>query len=125
MTVQCPYCETAYALPERLLGKRGARVRCRVCKRGFVVSRAMRHDPREGAEARAVARELLDSLAQNLGPALDEARGRGRLLATFGPDLVSAFDRYRARLGRRGDPDAFREALREAWGVDLTPPADS
>ena len=111
MTVQCPYCETAYALPERLLGKRGARVRCRVCKRGFVVSRAMR--------------QLLDSLAQNLGPALDEARGRGRLLATFGPDLVSAFDRYRARLGRRGDPDAFREALREAWGVDLTPQADS
>ena len=38
MTVQCPYCSTAYLLPERLLGERGARVRCPTCGGGFQVA---------------------------------------------------------------------------------------
>ena len=139
MTVHCPHCATGYLLPDHLLGPRGARVRCPQCKRPFVVLReeaggtstrlddilpaeaeAPAPDPAQQAEAARVAEELLDSLAEELGRALDQARSRGRVLAEFGPDVMRAFDQYRSRLGERAAPAAFRAALKERWGVDLT-----
>ena len=138
MTVRCPNCGTEYSLPERLLGDLGARVRCPTCAQSFVVTRAeddllrawreaseapgeAPREPRGSDEPRAVAHALLDALVEQLGAGLDQARAQGRTLAVFGPDLMRAFDRYRARLGRRGDSEVFRDVLRERWGVDLTP----
>jgi predicted Zn finger-like uncharacterized protein len=140
MTVHCPHCSTGYLLPDHLMGPRGARVRCPQCKRPFVVLREesggtiTRLDdilPTESdlpadlgsapdEEAARVAEELLDSLAHQLGRALVQARSRGRVLAEFGPDVMKAFDEYRSRLGERAAPAAFRAALKERWGVDLT-----
>jgi len=143
MTVHCPHCSTGYLLPDHLMGPRGARVRCPQCKRPFVVLReetggtitrlddilpgaseapvsAGDPHPMSDEEAGRVAEELLDSLADQLGGALTQARSRGRVLAEFGPDVMKAFDEYRSRLGERAAPAAFRAALKERWGVDLT-----
>ena len=75
-----------------------------------------------GAEAEAVARRVLDELAARKGPAMADASGRGRLLSEFGPELVAAYDEYRKQSGGSGNPGPFRDALRERWGIDLTPP---
>lgn len=137
MTVHCPHCSTGYVLPDHLMGPRGARVRCPRCERPFVVLREETGEtitrlegilpggpeaPAAAApdeEASRLAMQLLDSLADRLGPGLDEARSRGRVLAEFGPDVMKAFDEYRARLGERAAPATFRAALKERWGVDL------
>jgi predicted Zn finger-like uncharacterized protein len=39
MTVTCPHCSVGYELPDRLLGPRGARVKCPRCGQAFVVLR--------------------------------------------------------------------------------------
>jgi predicted Zn finger-like uncharacterized protein len=71
-----------------------------------------------------LARAVLDELAASHGPALDDARVRGRLFSEHGDRLMEAFEAYRRRAGRRADPGPFREALRERFGVDLTPARD-
>lgn len=122
------------------MGPRGASVRCPQCERPFVVLRpegasaapaaesepdlehraeASPPSPALDLEARRIAAELLDSLADHLGGALAQARSRGRVLAEFGPDVMKAFDEYRARLGDRAAPAVFRAVLKERWGVDL------
>ena len=116
MTVQCPHCSTGYLLPDHLVGPLGARVRCPECQASFEV-------PRDGMNGEAAARladELLSSLASRLGESLDQARARGRVLAEFGPEVMKTFDEYRSRLGGHAAPAAFRAALRERWGIDLT-----
>ena len=139
MTVHCPHCSTGYLLPDHLMGPRGARVRCPQCKRPFVVLReesggtitrlddilptdadAAPSSSAPDEEASRVAGEVLDSLANQLGSSLAQARSRGRVLAEFGPDVMKAFDEYRSRLGERAAPGAFRAALKDRWGVDLT-----
>ena len=120
------------------MGPRGARVRCPQCKRPFVVLREesiaatappsppLVAQPAEippsadgDSDPARVAYELLDSLARDLGGALEEARAHGRVLAEFGPAVMKAFDQYRQRLGERAAPATFRTALKESWGVDL------
>lgn len=124
------------------MGPRGARVRCPQCARPFVVLRqevapvaapagagpepelpfmdeTLLQVSASDAEASRIAAELLDSLADHLGGALVQARSRGRVLAEFGPDVMKAFDEYRARLGDHAAPAVFRAALKERWGVDL------
>ena len=134
MNVRCPHCSTGYLLPDHLLGPRGARVRCPHCGEGFVVLREP-HAARGGAEAPpaaasleaageavppvSVAFELLDALAAHLGPRLEDAQRRGRVLSELGPDLIHAWDEFRSRLGERGSAEVFRRALRERWSVDL------
>jgi predicted Zn finger-like uncharacterized protein len=139
MTVHCPHCSTGYLLPDHLMGPRGARVRCPHCKRPFVVLReeaggtitrlddvlpvetnSAAPDAVPDEEASRVAQEVLDSLANQLGSSLAQARSRGRVLAEFGPDVMKAFEEYRLRLGERAAPAAFRAALKERWGIDLT-----
>src|SRR3989442_14913609 len=140
MTVHCPHCSTGYLLPDHLMGPRGARVRCPHCKRPFVVLREesggtitrlddilpteseapAASDAAPDAEASRVAEEVLDSLANQLGSSLTQARSRGRVLAEFGPDVMKAFDEYRSRLGERAAPSAFRAPPKGRWGVDLT-----
>jgi len=66
-----------------------------------------------------LAREMLDALAAHLGPRLAEVRGRGRVLAEFGPDLMRVVDEYRRRAPGPGALLAFKHVLRERWGVDL------
>jgi hypothetical protein len=75
------------------------------------------------AEAQAIARRVLDELAARKGPAMADASARGRLLSEFGPELAAAFEEFRKQSGGTGNPAPFREALRERWGIDLTPPA--
>jgi predicted Zn finger-like uncharacterized protein len=66
-----------------------------------------------------LARELLDALADQAGPRLDSARSRGRVLAEFGPELMTVYEEFRRRVGVKGSAVAFRRALKERWGVDL------
>jgi len=73
-----------------------------------------------GETASRLADELLSALAARLGEALEQARAHGRVLAQFGPDVMDAFDEYRSRLGKHAAPEAFRSALKERWGIDLT-----
>ncbi|HEY2954280.1 MAG TPA: zinc-ribbon domain-containing protein [Candidatus Eisenbacteria bacterium] len=79
------------------------------------------HAETEATDSRALARQVLDELAARKGPAMEEARARGRLLSEFGPALAAAFDEYRRRGAGSGDPAPFREALHERWGIDLSP----
>jgi predicted Zn finger-like uncharacterized protein len=115
MTVHCPHCSTGYRLPGHLMGPLGARVRCPECQGSFEVSR----EAPNGEEDSRLAGELLSALAERLGDSLDQARAQGRVLARFGPEVMDAFDEYRARLGERAAPAAFRAALKDGWGIDL------
>jgi predicted Zn finger-like uncharacterized protein len=74
-----------------------------------------------GVEPLAVARAVLAELAAREGEALEQARAEQRLFAAFGPALMEAYEAYRRRAGQDADPSAFREALRERWGVELLP----
>ena len=76
-----------------------------------------------GTDAQAIARRVLDELTARKGPAMTDANGRGRLLSEFGPELAAAFEQFRKESGGTGNPAPFRDALRERWGVDLTPSA--
>jgi predicted Zn finger-like uncharacterized protein len=69
----------------------------------------------------AVARDVLDQLAVHEGGAIERARTERRLFAEFGPALMVAYETYGRRAGAGADPGAFREALRERWGVELVP----
>ena len=69
----------------------------------------------------AVARDVLEQLATHEGEAIERARTERRLFAEFGPALMVAYETYRRRAGEGADAGAFREALRERWGVDLVP----
>jgi len=133
MNVGCPHCETRYELPESLLGPGGARVRCPRCTQTFLVGRdggVSRGDTAPAAAAPAVAgeaspadvaRAVLERLAQEHGEAIEAAIASGRLFSEHGQRLIDAYDDYRRTVGRRADAAPFREALRERWGVDLTP----
>ena len=72
-----------------------------------------------------VARRVLDELAARKGPAMADANARGKLLSEFGTELAAAFDEFRKASGGSGNPAPFRDALRERWGIDLTPPRAS
>ena len=74
---------------------------------------------RDDGNAETVAGEILESLAQRLGTRVAEARARGRVLAELGPELMRAYDEFRARAGADAPREAFRAVLRERWGVDL------
>ncbi|OGF16506.1 MAG: hypothetical protein A2W00_13120 [Candidatus Eisenbacteria bacterium RBG_16_71_46] len=179
MTVSCPHCSSRYLLPERLMGKAGAKVRCPQCRKAFVVRSpapadekasgaapievpppaeakaaviatdvsepaeeqpaarepleagtathgraAAGPEPPPGASPAEIARILLDDLNARSGEAMVQALARGHLFAEFGRDLVAVFEEYRRRAGPEAGSGPFREALRERWGVDLSPVAD-
>ena len=79
------------------------------------------HDEDEGmaSDPNAIARRVLDELAAKRGPAMEQAKARGRMFAEFGPELSAAFDEYRRLCGGTGNPAPFRAVLRERWGIDL------
>jgi predicted Zn finger-like uncharacterized protein len=144
MNVGCPHCQTRYELPETLLGPGGARVRCPKCAQSFLVGsdggvsaftttapppasgEAVPASPPvapvvEDAAPAEVARRVLERLAVTHGTEIEAAIARGRLFSEYGQRLIEAYDEYRRAVGRRTDAAPFREALRERWGVDLTP----
>jgi predicted Zn finger-like uncharacterized protein len=151
MIVACPRCSTGYLLPEELMGSGGARVRCPRCGEPFTVapggagaasaavntpsaasSREPAPAPRdsspeagpaaaEGVDALAEARAVIAELSDREGEVLARAAAERRLFATYGPALMEAYERYRRRAGGAADPAAFREAVRERWGVELLP----
>ena len=73
--------------------------------------------PRGGDET--LAHQLLDGLAREKGARLETARLRGRVLAEFGPELMSVYEEYRRRMGSAGSPLTFKRVLKELWAVDL------
>lgn len=75
------------------------------------------------AEARAVAREVLDALAARLGDEVAAAARERRLFRDHGRELLEAFDDYRQRAGRQADAVAFREELLRRWRIELFTPA--
>lgn len=147
MNVGCPHCQTRYELPETLLGPGGARVRCPKCSQSFLVgpdggisalTTAAPPAP-AGAETELVpepatvvgtaedsapaevARRVLERLAAMHGTEIEAAIANGKLFSEHGQRLIDAYDEYRRAVGRRTDAAPFRDALRERWGVDLTP----
>jgi predicted Zn finger-like uncharacterized protein len=74
---------------------------------------------RTGPGDETLARLLLDGLAREKGERLETARRGGRVLAEFGPELMTAYEEYRRRLGSGGSPLAFKKVLKELWAVDL------
>jgi predicted Zn finger-like uncharacterized protein len=76
-------------------------------------------EPAPAATHAAIARAVLDALAEHHGGAIEAANASGRLFSEFGPALFDAYDDYRRRVGRRAGAAAFRQALRERWNVDL------
>lgn len=64
MNVRCPECTTEYNLPEKLLGGRGARVRCPMCDHAFVVLREV-----GGAAGVATGVAVDESAEENMPPA--------------------------------------------------------
>ncbi|TMQ73111.1 MAG: hypothetical protein E6K81_05550 [Candidatus Eisenbacteria bacterium] len=136
MTVHCPHCSTGYLLPDHLVGPGGARVRCPQCAGDFVVVRDAAGDaapapaasaPASGpaspppAPPEAIAAAVLDDLVHDLGDGLSEARARGHVLSEHGPAILDAYAEYLRRAGPGVTPQAFRLALRDRCGVDLTP----
>ncbi|HVP14597.1 MAG TPA: zinc-ribbon domain-containing protein [Terriglobales bacterium] len=77
--------------------------------------------PPAGIDALAEARTVIAELSDREGEALARAAAERRLFAAYGPALMEAYERFRQRAGGAADPSAFREALRERWGVDLLP----
>jgi predicted Zn finger-like uncharacterized protein len=66
-----------------------------------------------------LAARILDALASERGEALEAAAREGRLFASFGPEILAAYDTYRRQIGRDADPAPFRRALRERWGIEI------
>ena len=134
-------------MPDHLLGPRGARVRCPNCGQSFVVLREGEEQPAAEVETpaspvaaeevevaaepepkdhaapeaapEAVADDIVARLEARLGARLDAARGRGRVLAELGPELMAAFDEFRSKSGAGASPEVFRAALRARLGVSL------
>jgi predicted Zn finger-like uncharacterized protein len=74
-----------------------------------------------GAGHLEIARAVLHQVAEDGGEAMARAHAERRLFADFGPALMDAWETYRRHAGVDADPGAFREALRERWGVELVP----
>jgi predicted Zn finger-like uncharacterized protein len=147
LNVRCPHCSTPFRLPQDLLGPGGARVRCPSCSEAFVVDPhgvvsaepASPAAPDAGAPVAAdavapkpadpiapegslaTARQVVEELASQLGGEIEAAIARGTLFSEHGARIVEAYDRYRKLAGSRSDPAPFRQALRERWGIELTP----
>jgi predicted Zn finger-like uncharacterized protein len=131
--VRCPQCAQAFVvLPEEAADAPPEPAPAEAPRAEPAPAAAMpapAHTPREtlpleldpAARAVHIARVVLDDLEQRLGPALDLARARGRMLAEHGPALFEAYERYRREAGPNAAPDAFRSEVRQRWAVDLTP----
>jgi predicted Zn finger-like uncharacterized protein len=124
LPVQCPACSARYLLPPALIGAAGASVRCPTCAAEFVVDAAGRLVPPEAGDEgfRALARGVFDELSSKLGPKLETAARERRLFAEHGPALLEAWEEFRRRAGARAPSHAFRDELRERFGVELFPP---
>ena len=132
--VVCPHCAACWALPGERIGPGGARVRCARCEGAFewrvarrITAPAAPPGPSSAVDeldpsdvtpelvARLAVEELVSTRAEDLLGAYD----RGSLFASFGPAVIGAWSRCRARLGAEGDPEVFRAALRARIGIDL------
>ena len=72
-------------------------------------------------EPAAVADQVLGVLARFLGEALTRSRARGTVLSDHGPMLMAVWEEYRRRVGPDAPAAVFRAALRDHYGVDLSP----
>src|SRR5262245_9964174 len=126
LPVQCPACSAQYLLPQSLLGEAGASVRCPTCAAEFVVDaggKLVAPQPSDDG-LRALARGVFDELAARIGPRLETAARERRLFAEHGPALLEAWDEFRRRAGARAPSHAFRDELKERFGVELFPPGN-
>ena len=76
----------------------------------------------ENESPEEVARRLLAEMDAEHGPnEIAFAAQQGTLFFAHGARLMEAWDAYRRIVGRNASATVFRDALRERWGVDLTP----
>ena len=133
--VICPGCATRYALPSHLLGASGARIRCPACGLTFVLGpngeltavlgRADSPEP-AGAPA-APAAHAAHGIALGVLRALDDppgslalAEAEGRLFSGYGPALLGAFEALARESATDESAAAFRDALFDVAGLDLS-----
>lgn len=127
--VSCPSCSGTFEVDRMgvVTAREGAGAAARVLETAPAEA-APAPSPRPAAEAAPAAptpldaaREVLATLAAEHGAAIEDSIARGRLFSEHGARLVEAYDAYRRLTARRADAGPFRQALRERWGVDLTP----
>jgi predicted Zn finger-like uncharacterized protein len=135
---RCPHCAATYAVPAERMGVAGARIHCPDCDcrydlrrrpeavlSGAAQARDGAHDslatpdPFAGAGPEVVARITVEELGEALAREMVAADAEGSLFARHGAEILDAFDRYRERAGRGAPADAFRDALRERFGIEL------
>lgn len=132
LIIHCPACDAGYLLPRNLLGPLGARVTCPACREPFEVdaggalpqgmAKPLASRPSgAGADERAIAREVLDELAERWGDELVAAARENRLFRDHGQELLEAFDAFRERVGLLANAQAFRDEMQRRWRVDLFP----
>ena len=144
MPVICPGCATRYCLPSHLLGPSGARICCPACWLTFVLGPdgaltavLGRSEPGESADglaldaadapggshtapaAHAMAVDVLRALDQPAGT-LAQAEAEGRLFAGHGAALLEAFERLTQSVAPQVMAPAFRDALFDVAGLDLS-----
>ena len=144
MPVVCPGCATRYALPSHLLGPSGARICCPACWLTFVlgpdgaltavVGRSEPADPADGLTgddapvaddshaahlAHAMAVDVLRVLDEPPGT-LAQAEAEGRLFAEHGASLLEAFETLAQSVAPVVMAPAFRDALFDVTGLDLS-----
>ena len=144
MPVICPGCATRYALPSHLLGPTGARICCPACWLTFVlgpdgalIAVLGRSEPADPAEvlagdaapapddshaahlAHAMAVDVLRVLDEPSGT-LAQAEAEGRLFAEHGASLLEAFETLAQSVAPEVMAPAFRDALFDVAGLDLS-----
>ena len=138
MPVICPGCATRYALPSHLLGASGARIRCPACGLTFVLGpegelkavlgRAESPEPVGAPAAPAAhAAHAAHGIALGVLRALDDppgslalAEAEGRLFSGYGPALLGAFEALARESATNESAAAFRDALFDVAGLDLS-----
>ena len=121
MIIGCPSCAARYTLPDRLMGKGGALVRCPACGCVYRVDppRTTRPPAHDAASTVRVPGAIESLRALDVPPgSLARAAAAGRLFSQFGPALLAAFEGSGERLDE--SPTAFLQALQTVAGIDLS-----
>lgn len=110
MTVRCPHCSTRYELPERLMGRAGAQVRCPGCRGVFAVA----PDGAVGDLSGPIAPSRGTARPPDPAPAATESRAHGGPRAAARAPVAAAHESAPGPApspATSSDPDSVARAL--------------